>query len=983
MMHRTRAHLPWLLALLLLLPGGLAASPAQAVQDALPLRVAVLKSHPPLFLTDAQNEPTGFIPDVLRNILARAGYRPVWIRVDTWNDLVTAPSDGRADLTVTTPSPERLQALSFGTPLLTTQMALLVRSEGSGIRGPGDLAHKTVAFMPGGIVPPAISDLPGVRVVRGPNLEQAIFSLLAGEADAVATGKLEMQYAVQRAGIGHLVRMQPGPEFEYKRSLAVAKGREALLEKLDPLAQEFIQEPGYKALVEHWYGAPKIYWTTPRMALYLGLGFVLALALLWVWHYRAVLRLNSGLARSLRQAEATRLALHETSRLLETLVQASPLAICVMDSANRVLLWNPAAQDLFGWTAPEVIGGPLPFVPADRRSESRRIVERVLAGEFFTGIELHRQRKDGTVLDIRLHTAPLRDPGGRVEGVLGLMEDITSHKQAEEARRVSEERLRLALAATRDGIWDWDLVTGAMYRSPNDAILLGYPADTELDHAAWISHVSEEDRLRSEKLLQAHLAGGPPYESRYRMRNKDGDTIWVLSRGMVVARDANGKALRIVGTHQDVSGQVQYEEELAAANEELAATNEELLQTNDELMAEISRRRQVEGALRAATAQAEAASRAKSEFLANISHEIRTPLNGMLGMLQLLRDTPQDREQAECTGTALDSGRHLLTILNDVLDFSQMEAGALRLTCEPLDVAAVLASVGKLFGPACRARGLEFSVYADPELAGQPMLGDPARLRQVLFNLAGNAVKFTEAGFVRVEAYPLPPTRPGELRVFFSVSDTGIGIADEHIAGIFQPFTQADGSLSRRHQGTGLGLAIVKRLVELMGGNVVLESEPGKGSTVSFCIRARNGNLDAPEAACLPAQAEGRPLRVLVVEDDAVNRTLTARFLGKLGHTSAVAANGREALDLLRRERFDCVLMDVQMPVLDGIGATLAIRAEPGMGGRERIPIIALTAHAMLGDRERCLEAGMDGYLAKPVDLEELSRGLRLATAGM
>jgi PAS domain S-box-containing protein len=862
-------------------------------------------------------------------------------------------------------------------------MALLTRSEGSGIRGAADLGGKAVAFMQGGVVPPLITSLPGVRIVRQRGVEQAIFALLAGEVDAVATGKLEIRYVVLRAGLGHLVRLQPGPDFEYKRCLAVAKGREDLLAQLDPLAQELVLEPGYKNLVERWYGAPKPYWTLERLALYLGGVFALVLAGLLLWHYRAVLRLNRGMNVSLRQAEAARTALHEASRLLETLVQASPLAICVLDRANRVLLWNPAARQLFGWTSAEVIGGPLPFVPADRREESHSLVERVLAVESLSGVEVRRRRKDGSLLHIRLHTAPLRDPGGRVDGVLGIMEDVTGRKQAEEARRLSEERLRLAMDATNDGIWDWNLITDEVYRSPNDLALLGYPPDAALDNDGWVKHVLEEDRPRARAALEAHLAGTPAYETRYRVRTLSGDIRWILSRAMVVERTPDGKPLRLVGTHQDVSGQVRYEEELAATNEELAATNEELLQTNDELMSEIDRRRQVEGALRAATAQAEAASLAKSEFLANISHEIRTPLNGMLGMLQLLRDTPQSREQAECTDTALDSGRHLLTILNDVLDFSQMEAGALRLTSEPLDVAAVLASVDKLFGPVSRARGLAFSTYADPALSRQPLRGDPARLRQVLFNLAGNAVKFTEKGFVRLEAYPLPSIRPGEARVFFSITDTGVGIADEQIAGIFEPFTQADGSLTRRHQGTGLGLAIVKNLVELMGGSVVLESEPGHGSTVSFCIRAAAGEPDAPAIVETPEPAADRSLRVLVVEDDAVNRTLTARFLGKLGHVPAVARDGQEALEILRRERFDCVLMDVQMPVLDGIATTLAIRAEPGLGGLERIPVIALTAHAMLGDRERCLEAGMDGYLSKPVDLEELSRGLRLACAGI
>lgn len=234
MKHPRPRHLLWPLALLLL-GGALTHPTALAAQDADTLRLAVLRNHPPLYQTGDQGQPTGFIPEVLQAVLARAGFRPAWVPVDDWTGLVAALTKGRADLALIPPSPERLWILSFGAPLLTSHMALLTRSEGSGIRGPADLAHKTVAFMQGGIVPPLIMNLPGVRVVRSPSVEQAIFALLAGEVDAVATGKLELQHAVRLADLGHLVRFQSGPEFEYKRCLAVAKGREALLARLDPL----------------------------------------------------------------------------------------------------------------------------------------------------------------------------------------------------------------------------------------------------------------------------------------------------------------------------------------------------------------------------------------------------------------------------------------------------------------------------------------------------------------------------------------------------------------------------------------------------------------------------------------------------------------------------------------------------------------------------------------------------------------------------
>ena len=942
------------------------------------VRVAVLKSFPPMYDIDENGFPDGFAPEVIRRVLTKAGLTPLWVQEDDWNGLVKAVSEGRADLTALSPTPERAEILDFGKPFLTSPPVLLVRSEGSGIRDFTDMAGKTLALMRGSILPPALGGLPGLRVVRGLGMEQNLFALLAGEVDAVLAGKLELQHMIQRIGVEHMVRFAPGPDVEYKRSLAVAKGDAALSARLDPLVEELVRSPEYQDLIERWYGKPVPFWTLERLGWTLGGGFALALFGLWLWHYRRVLRLNRRLGESLAAAEEAREALRRTGAMLEAVVRASPVAILVLDRQGRVRLWNPAAETITGWSAAEAAGRIPPLVSEDKRKEYQTFIGRVLAGEQLQGVELLRRRKDGEELILSLHAAPLRDAENRIEGVLGMMLDVTGRKQAEAAHRESEDRLRLALDATRDGIWDWNLETDAVYRSPNDERLLGYvPGEMTSSHDAWARHIHPDDLERVKTTQRRHIEEGAPYEIRYRVLARDGVQRWIFSRGMVVSWDGQGRPLRMVGVHQDVTGQIQIQEELAAANEELAATNEELVQANDELMAEIGRRRQVEDALRQASSAAEAASRTKSEFLANMSHEIRTPLNGMLGMLQLLKDTPQDQEQRECTQTALDSGRHLLTILNDVLDFSQMEAGALSLVIEPLDVPLVLSSVEKLFGPVCRNRGLVFEVHADPDLP-RPLLGDPARLRQVLFNLAGNAVKFTETGFVRIEAYPLPPTRPGEARVFFTISDSGVGIPDDRLGDIFEPFTQVDGTLTRRHQGTGLGLSIVKRLVTLMGGNVAIESELGAGTSVHFCIRAEAASR--PWRPAMPAAPEVQPrraLRVLVAEDDAINRTLAARFLEKLGHVAIQAENGRRAVDILRQERVDCVLMDVQMPVLDGIAATRIIRSDPDLGDKARVPIVALTAHAMLGDRERCLEAGMDGYLSKPLDLEDLRTALR------
>ena len=377
--------------------------------------------------------------------------------------------------------------------------------------------------------------------------------------------------------------------------------------------------------------------------------------------------------------------------------------------------------------------------------------------------------------------------------------------------------------------------------------------------------------------------------------------------------------------------------------------------------------------------QAELASRAKSEFLANMSHEIRTPMNGILGMATLALEAESPREQRECIEQVRCSAEHLLAILNEILDLSKVEAGRLELECIPFSLSRCLTETITTLALAARQKGLELVCQPAPGLP-EALLGDPFRLRQVLLNLIGNAVKFTAAGRVSVRIQPVELC--GErIHLQFSVSDTGIGIPPDRQQYVFEPFCQADGSTTRRYGGSGLGLSISAKLVSLMGGRIWVDSAPGQGSTFHFtaCFQPAP---ESEEPLPLPAPEDvelGRflpPLRILLVEDNPVNQKLAARMLEKRGHQVTVAGNGREAVTLTQAGAFDLVLMDIHMPEMDGLEASAAIRALERATG-EHVAIVAMTALAMAGDREKCLQAGMDGYLAKPIRPAELFAALQ------
>lgn len=550
-----------------------------------------------------------------------------------------------------------------------------------------------------------------------------------------------------------------------------------------------------------------------------------------------------------------------------------------------------------------------------------------------------------------------------VSNTLTLALEAADRKKVEQALRTSEGRLTMTVQSTNIGIWDWDLSSNEMYFSPEWKRQLGYE-DHEFANSfqEWECRIHPDDHERSLGAIEAYLNGrAGALENEHRLRHKDGSYRWILARGTII-RNEGVLSSRMVGIHIDVTD-----------------------------------RKTAEEVLRQAKDAAEAASRAKSQFLANMSHEIRTPMNGVLGLAELLLRCSLNEKERHLTQSIHRSGSVLLAIINDILDFSKIEAGKLQLEAIPFEVRRTIEEALAVSSPTAEQKGLRLSCQVDPRIPFS-LIGDPTRLRQILVNLVSNAVKFTEQGAITVSA-ELEETREGRYGLSVSVIDTGIGISLESQTNIFDAFSQADGSTTRKYGGTGLGLAIVKQLVTLMGGTIELQSRPREGTCFRFTVYCKPADMPSQrpmesiavsdnrgEAVRDQRPVRRRDVRILLVEDNPVNREVAGGMLEVLNCRIDTAENGREAVDAIAKTEYALVFMDCQMPEMDGLTATRLIRAREAEQTKQtgdsavapppRLPIVALTAHAMQGDREQCLAAGMDDHLSKPFTLVQLEHML-------
>jgi PAS domain S-box-containing protein len=649
-----------------------------------------------------------------------------------------------------------------------------------------------------------------------------------------------------------------------------------------------------------------------------------------------------------RRARARALAERMTAELdrLARVAQHTSNAVLITDAGCAIEWVNDGFTRLFGY-APHEARGRTPMALLGASVEGITALRALAQEAPDSGRELPLalRHRDGTPRPVTLELQVVRDAAGAVQSFLLICHDRSAQQALE------RERLRLAnvLEGADVGTWELSLADGRLYIDERWAAMLGlrHQALLPADEDTWRRLTHPEDAARALALLQRHVAGEIGYyDTELRMRHREGHWVWVLARGRVVARDAQGRPLTVAGTHTD-----------------------------------ITRRKRAEEALRRARDQALAASSAKSAFLAHMSHEIRTPMSSVLGMLALLRRSALTPAQDDHAAKSEAAARSLLALLDDILDLSKVEAGRLTLEPRPFRPAQLLADLQVLLQAALAGKPVALRMTLDPALP-PVLVGDALRLRQVLLNLGGNAVKFTAAGEVEV-ALRLLERHGDAVRLELSVRDTGLGIAPSQQSQLFEPFTQAEASIARRFGGTGLGLAICRRLVRLMGGELQLDSAAGVGSRFHCRLELPLARPEQVAALAAPAQRARAPgaalagLRLLVAEDNPHNREVAQALLGAEGALVELAANGLEAVAAVAAGQFDAVLMDLQMPEMDGFTATARIRQTLGL---ERLPIIAMTANAAPSDRAASLAAGMNDHIGKPFELPQLVAVLRRHT---
>ncbi|MCI3131138.1 hybrid sensor histidine kinase/response regulator [Phenylobacterium aquaticum] len=634
-------------------------------------------------------------------------------------------------------------------------------------------------------------------------------------------------------------------------------------------------------------------------------------------------------ARTAQALQVQEAAARRSHVIQGVFAKAAPASIVMTDRDLRILKASQRFLDAIPMSLDEAVGRTLQDVVPGYYERFSAFFDRCLAGESMIAERMPIVTRKGRKAWLRGELTPWLDEHGQIGGLISVTSDITDLLEALERTERSEQRLNLAAEIADLHVWELDYVQRTLTQAGAPQNLFG--REFTYDELARDTNltIDPRDRVRIETEWAQAVAEDRPYCPEYRVARDDGKEVWAACTVKLV-KTPEGQPVRLIGAMLNITDRKQAEAELLQAKEE-----------------------------------AEAANLAKSAFLATISHEIRTPLNGVLGMAQIMAADPLSEDQRARLQVIRQSGESLLAILNDVLDLSKIEAGKLELEEIEFDLEDLARGAHAAFQGVAESKGLSFDLTIEPEAQGV-YRGDSTRLKQVLFNLVSNALKFTEQGRVEVRL----SRADGELSIV--VTDTGVGIPPERLARLFDKFDQGDISTSRRYGGTGLGLSICRELVQLMGGEIGADSAAGAGARFSVRLPLPYLGRPDPTAWVEPATVEAQALptlRILAAEDNPVNRLVLSAMLQQAGLEVVMAGDGAEALELWRRESWDLILMDVQMPGMDGPTAARLIRAEEAAAGRPRTPIIALTANAMSHQVADYMQAGMDDFVAKPLDV--------------
>ncbi len=646
-------------------------------------------------------------------------------------------------------------------------------------------------------------------------------------------------------------------------------------------------------------------------------------------------------------------------------------AVIATDATGRVTRMNPTAERLTGWTLADAAGRPLAevfrIIHAQTRQPALDPVARVLLAGEVVGLANHTAllARDGVEYQIFDSAAPIREPGGAIVGVVLVFSDFTEVYRVRQALASAAEVLERTSAMAHVGGWELDVKTQKLYWSLETFRIHEVSPPAEPSLRAGIDFYDPDARPIIEAAVRRAVDNGTPYDLELPLTTAKGRRIWVRAQGAAVMED--GKAVKLLGAFHDITERKHAEVEKQRLDAELDRHRHHLAELVQSRTAELAEARRA----------AEAASHAKSAFLANMSHEIRTPMNAIIGMNHLLRRSGLTAEQELRLDKVENASQHLLSIINDILDLSKIEAGRVQLEDADFHLPSVLDSVQAIVAESAREKGLVLNVGT----AGVPvwLRGDATRLRQALLNYAGNAVKFTNTGSVTMRA-GLIEEQGDRLVVRFSVEDTGPSVNEEVMTRLFQVFEQADSSTTRQFGGTGLGLSITRRLAQLMGGEAGVERANPQGSVFWFTAALRRGaetrstvSMRKPTDAETLLRQRHAGRTVLVAEDNEVNREIASAMLMAVGLRVDTAVDGQQALLKATAGVYDLVLMDMQMPGMDGLEATREIRQ---LSDWADVPILALTANVFDGDRQACEAAGMDDFLAKPMVAESLYQGL-------